>query len=81
MNTTNFLFIVLELAEAGELFDEVIKKMMLKKAEAELNFFQIDSAFKYLHFKKNCHRSLKPENLLVCSSNGSLVNGHLEDHG
>ena len=36
MDPTNFLFILLELAEAGELFDKVIKKMKLKKAEAKL---------------------------------------------
>ena len=30
----NFLFIVLELAEGGELFDKIIEKMKLKKAEA-----------------------------------------------
>ena len=81
MDTTNFLFIVLELAEGGELFDKVIKKMKLKKAEAKLNFFQIALVIRYLHFKKICHRCLKPENVLVCSLNGSLANGHCEDHG
>ena len=53
----NFLFIVLELAEIVELFDNIIKKTKLNKVEAMLHFFQIASSIKYLHFKKICHRA------------------------
>ena len=63
IDTPNFLFIVLELAGGGELFDKII--------EAKLHFFQIALAIKYLHFKKICHRDLKPENVLLCSSDES----------
>ena len=68
----NFLFIVLELAEGGELFDKIIEKTKLNEAEAKLNFFQIASAIKYMYFKKICHRVLKPENVLLCSLDESL---------
>ena len=50
INTPNFLFIVLELAEGGELLDKIIKKTKLNKAKAQLRFFQIVLAIKYLHF-------------------------------
>ena len=35
----NFLFIVLELAEGGELLDNIIKKTKLNEAEATLHCF------------------------------------------
>ena len=74
INTANFLFIVLKLAEGGELFEKIIEKTKLNKDEAislKLNFFQIALAIKYLHFKKICHMDLKPENVLLCSSKES----------
>ena len=77
----NFLFIVLELAEGGELFDKIIEKTKLNKAEAKLHFFQISSAIKYLHFKKICHRDLKPENVLLCLSDESLPIVQINDMG
>ena len=39
INTPNFLFIVLELAEGGELLDNIIKKTKLNEAEATLHCF------------------------------------------
>ena len=44
IDTPNFLFIILELAEGEELFDKIIEKTKLNKAEAKLHFFQIASA-------------------------------------
>ena len=76
IETLNFLFIVLELAEGQELFDKIIENTKLNKAR--LNFFQNASAIKYLHFKKICHRDLMPENMLLCSKQ---VTAHCEDHG
>ena len=40
-DTSNFLFIVLLLAEGGELFDKIIEKTKLNETEAKLNFFKI----------------------------------------
>jgi len=68
IDTPNFLFIVLELAEGGELFDKIIEKTKLNENEAKLHFFQIASAISYLHSKKICHRDLKPENVLLCTT-------------
>ena len=81
IDTPNFLFIVLKLAEGRELFDKIIEKTKLNEAEAKLHFFQIASAIKYLHFKKICHRDLKPEDVLVCWSDESLLIVKITDMG
>ena len=39
IDTPNFILIVLETAEGGELFDKIIEKMKLNEAEAKLYFF------------------------------------------
>ena len=67
IDTPDYLFIVLELAEGGELFDKIIERTKLNEAEAKLHFYQIASAIKYLHAMNICHRDLKPENVLLCS--------------
>ena len=51
IDTADYLFIVLELAEGGELFDKIIDKTKLNETEAKLHFYQIASAIKYLHSK------------------------------
>ena len=56
----------MELAEVGELFDKIIEKTKLNKAETKKHFFQIGLAIKYLNFKKICHRDLKLENKQLC---------------
>ena len=61
----NFLFIVLELAEGGELVNKIIEKTKLNKVK--VHFLQIAWAIKSLHFKKICHRDLKLESVLLCS--------------
>ena len=70
-----------ELTEGGELFDKIIEKTKLNKAEAKLHFSQIAFGIKYLHFKKICQRNLKPENLLLCMSDESLPIVKIKDIG
>jgi len=67
IDTKDHLYIVLELAEGGELFDKIIEKTKFNEFEAKLHFYQMASAIKYLHSKNICHRDLKPENILLCS--------------
>ena len=64
---------MLELAEGGQLFKKIIVKTKLNEAEAKLDFLQIALAIKYLHLLKICQRDLKPENMLLCSSDESLL--------
>ena len=67
IDTPDYLYIVLELAEGGELFDKIIEKTRFNESEAKLHFYQMASAIQYLHSKNICHRDLKPENILLCS--------------
>ena len=70
---------MLELAEGGELFENIIEQTKLNEAEAKLNCFQIALAIKYLPFKKICMRDLKPEKMLLCLSDESLPFGKNTD--
>ena len=81
IDTPDFLFIVLELAEGGELFDKIIEKTKFNEDEAKLHFYQITSAIKYLHSRNICHRDLKPENVLLCSSEDSTPIVKITDMG
>ncbi len=67
VDTPKTVYIVLELAEGGELFDKIIAKTRFNEEEAKLHFYQILSAVQYLHSKNIAHRDLKPENILLCS--------------
>ena len=49
IDTPDYLYIVLELAEGGELFDKIIEKTKFKESEAKLHFYQMASAICYLH--------------------------------
>jgi len=59
------LFIVMELMEGGELYDEIIKRNLFSEKEASLILKQIVEALAYLHSQNVVHRDLKLENLLL----------------
>ena len=60
IDTKDFLYIILELADGGELFDKINEKRRLSETEAKLYFYQMALAISYLHSKNICHRDLKP---------------------
>ena len=60
--------VVLELAEGGELYEQMIRKNVLDEATAKVYFSQMSSAIAHLHSRNICHRDLKPENVLLSSS-------------
>ena len=62
------LVLVLELAEGGELFEQMLRKTVLDEATAKFYFQQMSSAIAYLHGRNICHRDLKPENVLLFSA-------------
>jgi serine/threonine protein kinase len=64
-DTPNYLFLVLEHVEGGELFDYLLSKKVLPESEA-LRFFQeLVDGVEYCHEHLICHRDLKPENILL----------------
>eukprot|EP01087_Luapelamoeba_hula_P014081 TRINITY_DN4069_c0_g1_i3.p1 TRINITY_DN4069_c0_g1~~TRINITY_DN4069_c0_g1_i3.p1 ORF type:complete len:568 (-),score=67.72 TRINITY_DN4069_c0_g1_i3:94-1758(-) len=64
--TSQFLFLVLEHVESGELFDYIAKRRTgLAPGEALAFFKQIILGVEYCHSHMICHRDLKPENLLL----------------
>ncbi|XP_019859468.1 PREDICTED: serine/threonine-protein kinase Chk2-like, partial [Amphimedon queenslandica] len=66
--STDSLYIVLELVEGGELFDRVILNGKFNDKVGKLLFYQMVVAVKYLHDKGITHRDLKPENILLSST-------------
>ncbi|XP_062106593.1 SNF1-related protein kinase catalytic subunit alpha KIN10-like [Humulus lupulus] len=67
IETSTDIFLVLEYAESGELFDYIVYKNRLNENEARSLFQQIISGVEYCHRNMVVHRDLKPENLLLDS--------------
>ncbi|CAD8070100.1 unnamed protein product [Paramecium sonneborni] len=59
------LYLVMEYAKGGELFDYIVKKHQLSELIAARLFIQLINAVEYLHSLNISHRDLKPENLLL----------------
>ncbi|KAI0091680.1 kinase-like domain-containing protein [Irpex rosettiformis] len=70
--TSTELYLILEYAEGGELFDYLCDKGALPKIEALSLFQQIMTALHYCHTLNIAHRDLKPENILL-DKNKNLV--------
>jgi len=68
-DSSRHLYMVLEYAQEGELFDYLVSRKCLPEDEAMDFFRQIILAIEYLHEHGICHRDLKPENILLDSSN------------
>ncbi|KYM99653.1 PREDICTED: serine/threonine-protein kinase Chk2-like [Cyphomyrmex costatus] len=64
-DTTEIMYIILELMEGGELFDRIRSKGNLSESCAKLIFYQVVHAVHYLHKQGITHRDLKPENILL----------------
>ncbi|VDD94482.1 unnamed protein product [Enterobius vermicularis] len=58
------LFIVMELASGGEMYDRVVEKSRYSEAEARQALRMLLNGLAYLHGIRITHRDLKPENLL-----------------
>ena len=64
-DTTQAVYIVMELVEGGELFDRVVAQGQLDEKTTKFLFRQMCLGVKYLHDRSITHRDLKPENVLL----------------
>lgn len=70
--TTDQLFLVMELVKGGDLFDAIAAATKFSETEASIMIGHLTSALAYLHSHHIVHRDVKPENLLV-EMDGSRV--------
>lgn len=59
------IYLVLELIDGRELFDEIMERRSLDERWAAGIMYQVFGALKYCHDKNVMHRDLKPENIMV----------------
>jgi MAP/microtubule affinity-regulating kinase len=61
----NKLYLIMEYASGGEVFDFLVAHGRMKEKDARVKFRQIVSAVHYMHANHIVHRDLKAENLLL----------------
>lgn len=65
IETDDDLYLVMEFAQSGELFEVIVENQRLKESHACKYFQELMAAINYIHSIGICHRDLKPENLLI----------------
>ncbi len=65
IETNTHIFLIMELANGGELFGYIVKRRRLKEQVACRFYRQIINGIEYLGKIRVAHRDLKPENLLL----------------
>ncbi|KAK5990396.1 putative serine/threonine-protein kinase fhkC [Cladobotryum mycophilum] len=63
------VYLVLELAPEGELFNYIVMKQKMSEDETRKLFTQLFQGVKYLHERNIVHRDIKPENILLVDKN------------
>ena len=73
IETPKKLYLIMEYASGGELFEYIVKRTKLEEIEACLLFHQIVAGIEYIHKLHIVHRDLKPENLLLDEKNAIKI--------
>ncbi|KAA6415495.1 MAG: CAMK RAD53 kinase [Lasallia pustulata] len=66
------VYLILELAPEGELFNWIVMKQKLTEDETRQVFIQLFQGVKYLHERNIVHRDIKPENILLTDKDLSV---------
>nr|CDS32035.1 calcium:calmodulin dependent protein kinase type 1 [Hymenolepis microstoma] len=66
------IFIAMQLAEGGELFDRIIKRGKFTEKDAATIIAQVITAIIYMHDRGYVHRDIKPENILFENNSDDL---------
>jgi calcium-dependent protein kinase len=66
-------YIITELCEGGELFDQIVEKGSFTENEAAWVMKQLLSAINYIHTNNIVHRDLKPENILLDTKKNNII--------
>lgn len=61
----NVIYLTLELASGGELFDFIAQTGSFSEPVARYYFHQMIDAFEYLHTRGISHRDMKPDNIMM----------------
>ena len=69
IETEKELFMIMEHANGGELFDFIVRNTRLNEKQAAIFYWEHISGIEYLHKSGVCHRDLTPENLLLDYAN------------
>merc|ERR1711968_120568 len=67
------IFLVLEIATGGELFDRIKVDEGTEEEVARLYMHQLLSGVAFCHSRGVCHRDLKPENLLLADHDDGAI--------
>jgi serine/threonine protein kinase len=73
IETQKQLYLIMEYASGGELFDYIVARTRLKEQQACLFLQQILAGVEYLQLIRVVHRDLKPENLLLDNKNNIKI--------
>ncbi|KAH7470718.1 Calcium/calmodulin-dependent protein kinase type IV [Phytophthora ramorum] len=81
LETPEFVYIVMELAEGGELFQALIDEGAYSEWDARRFITDLLEALRFLHDLGIAHGDVKPENLLLTSASSKLASIKLADFG
>lgn len=66
--SSEYLYIVMEYAQGGELYAKITKGGRLPEESCKKYVYQLCSALDFCHAKNICHRDIKPQNILLDDS-------------